>query len=322
MTRSNAALRLHPENAQLEALHDLLDRTSLAIAEGGPVESAVAELMRGLNEARSALGAQWSEAIELCRRHPLYEAFASDPITRRAREKPRGYAGDAVMIDYIYRGLPEAERAAISPLGAALFAATTAAPSAVAVRDRRDLLAERIDACAARVERPRVLSLACGHLREAALSSAVRAGAVGLLTAIDQDRESLAVIEAEHGGRPEIVPTHGSVADVLRGKIALADYDLVYAAGLYDYLPAPVATKLTRILFGALVPGGELVIGNFATDYATIGYTEAFMDWFLLCRSEEEVRSLAASIEPDEIASLETHTDATGCVAYLTMFRA
>lgn len=326
MTHSNAELRL-PETHDLAALGELLDRAMRSISQRAPIDGVVDDLMDGLDRTRLALGDDWAAAIAACRAHPLYGVFAADPVTARARAKPRGYAGDAVMIDYIYQGIPRAERFAIGPLGAALCAATTSSSSAIAVRERRHLLAQRIDATAARVAAPRVLSLACGHLREAASSAAVMARELRRLTAIDQDPDSLAVVAQAYAAIPEIVPTHGSVRDLLRGTLRLGDrdlgdHDLVYAAGLYDYLSDRVAARLTRILFDALASGGELLIGNFAPDFPTIGYTEGFMDWRLLCRSERDLRRLCASIPTDQIASLETHTDRSRCIAYLTLVRA
>jgi extracellular factor (EF) 3-hydroxypalmitic acid methyl ester biosynthesis protein len=322
MTRSNAELRLLPETHDLEALENLLNRTMHSLSQRAPADGVVAELIDGLDQTRLELGDDWSKAIAACRAHPLYRVFGADPVTARARAKPRGYAGDAVMIDYIYQGIPRAERFKIGSLGAALFAATTSSSSAVAVRERRHLLTQRIDACAARVAHPRVLSLACGHLREAANSEAVSSRELGQLTAIDQDADSLAVVAEAYAAVPEIIPTQGSVRDLLRGTLPLGAHDLVYAAGLYDYLPDPIAARLTRILFDALTPGGELLIGNFAPDFPTIGYTEGFMDWRLLCRSERDLRRLCASIPADQIASIETHTDRSRCIAYLTIVRA
>lgn len=331
MLNSSAAIDLrslasrateHALDAPPTPIEPLLDRVTNALLDGAPVFAAVAELMTGLNALRSAAPAEWPAVIQACQEHALYTLFGLDPITARARAKPRGYAGDAVMIDYIYRGLTAEERAELPPLGRALFDATTASPSAVAVRDRRDLLTQRIDATASRVDKPRVLSLACGHLREAARSRAVRWSQLGVLHAIDQDPDSLAVIAEEHARRPEITPMHGSVRDILTGSLKLGGYDLVYAAGLYDYLPAAVAKKLTRSLFNALTPGGELLVGNFKADYATIGYTEAFMDWHLICRTEAEVGALADLIPREQIRSIETHSDRANCIAYVTVVRA
>jgi extracellular factor (EF) 3-hydroxypalmitic acid methyl ester biosynthesis protein len=305
-----------------ESIDDLLDRVMHAILDVADVAATVGDLMAGLNALRAAAPAEWPAIIKACQEHALYTMFGLDPITSRARAKPRGYAGDAVMIDYIYRGLTEQQRAELPPLGRALFDATIASPSAVAVRDRRDLLTERIDATAKRVEQARVLSLACGHLREAEKSRAVRWRELGALTAIDQDADSLAVVAMDHADRPEVAATLGSVRDLLRGSLKPSGYDLVYAAGLYDYLPEAVAKKLTRVLFETLAPGGELLVGNFKRDYATIGYTEAFMDWHLICRSEAEVGAFADLIPRDQIRSIRTHSDRTNCIAYVTVVRA
>ena len=38
--------------------------------------------------------------------HPLGELLHRDPFTRRGFDKPRGYAGDAVLIDYLYATAP------------------------------------------------------------------------------------------------------------------------------------------------------------------------------------------------------------------------
>jgi extracellular factor (EF) 3-hydroxypalmitic acid methyl ester biosynthesis protein len=313
------ALAHSPEAFHLDSLEDALDRALRARASIGGV---VRDLMDALGLARAELGDAWPTAIERCRRHPLHAAFFADPLTARARLKPRGYAGDAVMIDYVYRGLPSAERFKVGRFGTALFDATTWSPAAVAVRARRDLLANRIDACAERVKRPRILSLACGHLREGLESVAVDERRIGLLSAIDQDAESIAVVADAFAGIDEVVPQRGSVRDLLRGKIDISRYDLIYAAGLYDYLSRSVATKLTHRLFEGLASGGELLVGNFAPDYPTIGYTEAFMDWYLLCRSEEELVDLTRTIAPAEIAEATTHTDVGGCISYLTLVRA
>jgi hypothetical protein len=48
----------------------------------------------------------------------------------------------------------------------------------------------------------------------------------------------------------------GSVRHILSGKAQPGTFDFVYAAGLFDYLGAPVATALTRKLFEMTRPGG------------------------------------------------------------------
>ena len=45
----------------------------------------------------------WGEFARYVREnHELRQFLYQDPLTWRALDKPRGYAGDAVMMDYIY----------------------------------------------------------------------------------------------------------------------------------------------------------------------------------------------------------------------------
>ena len=60
-------------------------------------------------------------------------------------------------------------------------------------------------------------------------------------------------------------------------KIRCSDPDLIYAAGLYDYLGDAIAIQLTSRLLQMLAPGGggRLLIANFNPDLRDIGYLEA-----------------------------------------------
>jgi extracellular factor (EF) 3-hydroxypalmitic acid methyl ester biosynthesis protein len=97
------------------------------------------------------------------------------------------------------------------------------------------VLAQSIDRAATEHLHPRILAIACGHLREASHSSAMRAGRIHNLFAFDQDADSLALIEENHSSR-NIKTIQGSVKGILSGKSKFEDMDLVYASGLYDYL--------------------------------------------------------------------------------------
>src|SRR5690606_9197406 len=101
-------------------------------------------------------------------RHPLKELLHEDPFTRRAFTKPRGYAGDAPLLDFIYGReehwpVPEGT----TPRGRMIFEYTTMAPASAGSRARRGFVADKIDELAVQVDQPHLLSIACGHLREA-----------------------------------------------------------------------------------------------------------------------------------------------------------
>lgn len=225
------------------------------------------------------------------------------------------------MMDYIY-GLGEAARAAeqATPLGRAIFAYMGTRPSARAVRFRRRLVARLIDDTAARGGR-RVSALAAGHLREVELSEAVREGRIEAFVAMDQDAESLAVVDRDYRNAG-IRATQGSVRRVLAGKASTERFDLVYAAGLFDYLAAPVAAALTRRLFDMTRPGGSLLIPNFRTGAADSAYMEAFMDWHLIYRDHDDMRALAAALPAAEVSDVDVFDDPDDTITFLHVTKA
>ena len=78
------------------------------------------------------------------------------------------------------------------------------------------------------------------------------------------------------------------------GAQALGQFDLIYSAGLYDYLPDALARLLTSKLPQMLRPQGRLLIGNFVPTGSGRGDMELFMDWTRVLRNEGAVRNLAA----------------------------
>jgi hypothetical protein len=161
-----------------------------------------------------------------------------------------------------------------------------------------------------------VLALASGHLREAECSSAVRHGQIDEYVAFDQDEASLEVVDRDYG-RLGIRTISGSVRQILCGKVNPGQFDFVYAAGLYDYLTAPVASALTRRIFDMTRPGGQILIPNFLTHVPDSGYMESFMDWHLVYRNHDDMAALAAALPASAIADWQIFDDQAGAITYL-----
>ena len=70
------------------------------------------------------------------------------------------------------------------------------------------------------------------------------------------------------------------------------EYDLVWSAGLFDYLNDKQFIFLLRLLFNIVRPSGELVVGNFSNANPSRDYME-FAEWFLYHRSESDLQKLA-----------------------------
>lgn len=306
-----------------DRVNALLDRTLGTLATGSP-EHFSAELAAVLHRLREAAGAAWNEVIPWVRRHPAVTIARECPITHHATIWPRGYPGDAGLLDMIYRHPAAALPAPLDDRARRLNTAVHSAAPMRSVRHRRMLLADAIDDAAVTTPGAEILSLACGHLREAEWSAALASGAISRFIAADQDSASLAQLDIDYGDRfPVIAPTPLSVRDVLMGRTAmLGRFDLVYAAGLYDYLPEPVARALTERLFGLLHPGGRLLIGNFGTGIPEAAFMESVMAWPLIWRSAQELAALAAGIAPAAIASQQVWPDITGTCLYLDLRRA
>ncbi len=289
--------------------------------KNGRIARALDHLFDDLTARREEDGGSWTRFARQCASHPVRELLHTDPFTYRAFAKPRGYAGDAVMMDYIY-GLGEAGEAAraATPLGRAIFQYMGGRPSARAVRFRRSLIASLLDSTAARPD-ARVLAIAAGHLREVEISTAVREGRFAEFVAFDQDEASLGVVSRDYG-RMGITARPGSVRQILGGKAAFGEHDFVYAAGLYDYLSAPIGAALTRRMFDATRPGGMMLIPNFLKGIADSGYMEAFMDWSLIYRDHAEMRGLAAGLPADQIADLQVFNDPDDTIAFLLVTKA
>lgn len=245
----------------------------------------------------------WQELIQIVQAHPSAKIFQQDPFTRWSFEKPRGYSGDASLIDFIY-GHPavahEVERS--TPLGLGIYEYTRNAPGPVAVRERRDILTRYVDELAAeKGPEIEILTVAAGHLREADASVALKEGGIKRWVALDQDPISIGSITQGFQGTC-IEAVDGSVRGLLAKKHQLGTFDFIYAAGLYDYLNDKVAIKLTQTCMEMLKPGGVFLFANFADEMADDGYMESYMNWTLLLRSEADMwRVVNASADPASV---------------------
>ncbi len=234
--------------------------------------------------------AAWRELVPIAQDHPVSEFFLRDPFTRWSFEKPRGYSGDAQLLDFIYGHPSVADRiASACPTGRALYESTKDSLSSMAVRERRDLVAQHVDEIAATEgSGMEILTIASGHLREADHSTALRNGRIKRWVALDQDPLSVGSVIRDFRGTC-VEALDGSVRGLLADAYKLGSFDFIYAAGLYDYLAHKVAVRLTRRCLDKLKPGGSFLFANFSKEMIDDGFMETFMNWALLQRSEADM---------------------------------
>lgn len=235
--------------------------------------------------------------------HLIYQA----PFADRVFNKPLGYAGDFEMMNLIYKQ---------ENIGKSLFARCLQRyyinePAAVAVRNRADYLIGVIlnELKNSNTKKPfRMLSVACGPAMEwqrllPELGELDKQVNVDLL---DQDKQALLstqnrlrYLQSKHPSSVNFQFINKAIKNIIVRGTECDEYDLIYSAGLFDYLSDPVAFTAAKQLFNSLRPGGKLIIGNFNVGNPNQVVMDYALDWELIYRSEEELLSLFKNIGGD-----------------------
>ena len=214
----------------------------------------------------------------------LSDAFyTTETMQGYATLKPYGYAGDFRIIDRIYQEW-------ISPEHHLerwdLFFHTQLAPNAV--RNRKRYFLAVLSALGQRNPSAHVLNVASGPGR--GVADYLSNGRAQLsFDCIDHHENAIKYASALTQRFSECIRFH--CTNVFRFS-ASRHYDLIWSAGLFDYLEDRAAKILIQRLLRFLKPGGELIFGNFSPDNPTRDYME-FGDWFLHYRSADELERIA-----------------------------
>lgn len=294
----------------------LLDTALTSLHSDETGHRALEDLCAYLYQLRSeASPSQWASIGESCRAHPLFDLVLSEPITQRAFGKPRGYAGDAKLMDLIYSVQAPA---GLSPESKRVHSFLKGRPCTIGARARKLKLAALLHRTLAEVEAPEILSVACGHMRETQLLSPQRLGRAERIVAFDQDEASLSEVSRSLSDCQSLSVVRGSIRRLISGKQDLGEFDLIYSLGLYDYLDQPVAQRLTQVLFDSLKPGGRLVIANFLPTEDS-AYMEVFMEWDLIYRTPAEILDMAGGVGAGELRDKSYYREHSGTIGFLEL---
>src|SRR4029079_5690378 len=93
---------------------------SEADLRSGRVDAGMRHAVSTLARLRQTVSVeQWRALCQAVASHPFRTTLHEDPHVLRASKKPRGYAGDAVLLDYIYGCAPLPETT--TELGRAIY---------------------------------------------------------------------------------------------------------------------------------------------------------------------------------------------------------
>lgn len=212
--------------------------------------------------------------------------FLADTMQGFSLSKPHGYAGDFEIIDRIYTRRVSARN---EYRRWDEFFHAQAAPKAV--RNRADVIGRLLSELADLPAQSNVLNVGSGPGRDIATWLSSNPTARVQVTCIDRDPKALAysrtLLSEEMNQRVQLIE-----ANALRYR-ADRRYDLVWSAGLFDYLSDGLAVLLLKRLLASTQPGGRIVVGNFSPENSTRQYMELFGEWFLIHRDAGALCKLA-----------------------------
>ncbi len=210
---------------------------------------------------------------------------------RRGRHKPLGYAGDYQMIDFIYQ-----KHVAADPIGRLWdeFFHRQLAPRSV--RNRKAHFVGLVHRLSSRGGEPlSILDIASGPCRDLAEAFGAMNGTKKgtVVHCVDTDERSIDYASRLLEPVKDEVEVTFAHCNALKYRPSRV-YDLVWSAGLFDYLEDRYAALLLRKMWKWTQPGGSLVVGNFHRGQRGRTYMEWCGQWFLIHRSANELRALAA----------------------------
>ncbi len=290
--------RDEPDDIRREVEHSIIR------SEGRKFFSYMDHMLRKLNELVSGFNREEHEKHGYYFRRQLWNIIICANFMKRSNIKPRGYAGDSEMMNMLYRREYEGN----STFEKLLHRHPIERPAAQAVRNRRKIIADSLNSIYEKTGnsingRMKVLSIACGPVFEIHDIIKKREDADKYsFSLLDQDRdalneaaESINAIQEKLNIKLDVEYITESVRTLLMSPKFVeirGQFHYIYSMGLFDYLTPPTAKAVFNKLYEMLIPGGEIVIGNYHADNPDKWYMEYWLDWVLYYRTEAEMLSL------------------------------
>jgi SAM-dependent methyltransferase len=273
-----AAQDIPPE--RLAFISDLVGRGGPEPQEYAAFTGWVDALAEDVNSGRTT-----AEAVFTFWRNLTREYFRGS-LQGMVVEIPHGYHGDFEVIDGIHCG-KISENPALAKWDGYLQA--QAAPKAV--RNRKRYFYELLTCAVSRGKRPfHILNVASGPSRDVREWLDAHGPDDVHFDCVDLDADAIAFAKVL------CEKYRDSVHFFHRNALTFwphQTYDLVWSAGLFDYLDDRLFVRLLRRLLRFTGDGGEVVIGNFGENNPTRNYMELLGRWTLLHRNHDHLRSLA-----------------------------
>lgn len=268
-------------------MESLLNEFGTFVDNGGPAPSDYGRVNRIMN----ALGDLMRKGILNGLNLPLIwdmfgEAFSLKTMQGHVCRKPHGYAGDFEVIDKLYL-----RKTSTDPRLANWDHYFHSQKAVKAVRNRKGYFKKLLFD----IERNNqhrtihVLNIGSGPGRDMYEYFNETPGTNVHIDCVDIDKNAIQYAQSLCNRYRERIKFHNR--NILRFRPD-KKYDLIWSAGLFDYLSDNLFCYLISNLIKHVKSDGAMVIGNFSKNNPCRSYME-FGQWFLIHRSEEHLKSLA-----------------------------
>src|SRR5262249_34547669 len=138
-------------------------------------------------------------------------------------------------------------------------------------------------------------------------------------------RETLEALARKHRRGTTFEFVRKSVVQLLKGRskttvpTELNGYDVVYSAGLFDYLPDSVCRQLVGVFYERLAPGGLVIVTNVEPSNPIRHWLSYLLDWHLIYRNAAEMLELCPGFVPRE--NVRVVSDPTGVNVFMEIRR-
>ncbi len=222
-------------------------------------------------------------------------------INEHIYNKPLGYPGDFIMMNYIYDYSGGESFLGKSSYEKIMNNYTCNIPISRSNITRKEFLKSKIEETLGGLNEARILSVACGPARE--LIELVSNGRINRpleFKCLDFEMQVLDYINMEIEKIPQKYKEHISLRFLCRDITALIrdkklkndlmGQDLVYAFGIFDYLSERMSSRLLRELFQLVNNKGKLILCNISLEQSSHrGCYEFIGEWNMVHRTKREM---------------------------------
>lgn len=266
------------------------------VKKGGPRVEDYIDLDQWIVQVHKEVASGFISGSELAGLRSLFgDALSINTLQGFAFNKPYGYAGDFEIIERIYRG-----QVALEPELIAWDRYFHRHAATKAVRNRKAYFHRLLDKHYAGRSRLNCLNVGSGPGRCMAEWFDANPEATVTFTCVEVDDRAIrfaSELTARHGSKITFIRHNAMSLRLSRS------YDLIWVAGVFDYLSDKAFKALFRRLLDGCSEGGELVIGNFAETNPSRCYMELIGDWWVNHRTPRQLvdLALASGVRADAI---------------------